>query len=90
MKLCTFGCRMLWNDLLYAFLGRLQFDAVKQCVVIPVIPTGAKAIIGKLLKFAVYIHHYKSLPRSILGPIMKNKMAVMDVSLTVIREFYTL
>ena len=37
-----------------------------------------KVIIGKVLSFAGYVHHYKSLPRNIFGLILKNKMATMS------------
>ena len=33
-----------------------------------------KGIIGEVLKFAIYVHQYKSLPRNIFGFIVNNKM----------------
>ena len=38
-----------------------------------------KGIIGRLLKFAGYIHIYKILPGNVFGLIVKNKMAVIGV-----------
>ena len=42
--------------------------------------------VGRVLKFALYIHHYKSLPRNILGLFLKNKMAIIGISLSVMKE----
>ena len=52
-------------------------------------PSRARGIIGRDLKFAGNVHHNKSLPVSIYGLILKNKMATTDVSLMVIQEFST-
>ena len=46
-------------------------------------PSLAKTIIVRVLKFAGYVHHYKSLPGNIFGLILKNKMAATGVSLTI-------
>ena len=43
---------------------------------------------SRVLKFARYIHHYKILPRNILGLVLKNKMITTDISLKVIKEVY--
>ena len=41
----------------------------------------AKGIIGRDLKFAGYVPHYKILTGNIFGLILKNKMAATGVSL---------
>ena len=41
--------------------------------------SGYKGIIGRLLKFAGYIHNHKILPGYILGLILKNNMAATGV-----------
>ena len=46
-----------------------------------------KGIIGRVLKFAGYVLHYKSLLRNILGLVLKNKMAAIGVFSMVIKEF---
>ena len=51
-------------------------------------PSRAKGIIGRDLKFARYVHHYKLLTGNILGLIFENKMAVMGVSLSVMKSAY--
>ena len=51
-------------------------------------PSRAKAIIGRDLKFAGYVPHYKILTGNILGLILKNKMAAIGVSLSVIKSAY--
>ena len=48
----------------------------------------AKGIIARDLKFAGYVPHYKILTRNIFGLILKNKMATMGVSLSVIKSVY--
>ena len=40
-------------------------------------PSRAKGIIGRDLKFAGYVPHYKMLTGYIFGLILKNQMAVM-------------
>ena len=47
-----------------------------------------KSIIASLLKFAGYIHNHKILPGNIFGLILKNKMAAMGVSLSVMKSAY--
>ena len=47
-------------------------------------PSRAKGIIGRDLKFAGYVPHYKILTGNIFGVILKNKMAATGVSLSVI------
>ena len=49
-------------------------------------PTRAKGIIGRDLKFAGYVPHYKIL--NIFGLILKNKMAAMGISLSVMKSAY--
>ena len=49
-------------------------------------PSRAKGIID--LKFAGYVPHYKILTGNIFGLILKNKMAAMAVSLSVIKSGY--
>ena len=48
----------------------------------------AKGIIGRDLKFAGYVPHYKILTGDIFGLILKNKMAAMGVSLSVTKSAY--
>ena len=43
-------------------------------------PSRTKGIIGRDLKFAGYVHHYKILTENIFGLILKNKMATTGVS----------
>ena len=51
-------------------------------------PSTAKGIIGRDLKFAGYVPHYKILTGNIFGLILKNKMAATGVSLSVIKSAY--
>ena len=51
-------------------------------------PSKAKGIIGRDLKFAGYVPHYKILTGNIFGLILKNKMATTGVSLSVIKSAY--
>ena len=51
-------------------------------------PSRAKGIIGRDLKFAGYVSHYKILIRNIIGLISKNKMAATGVSLSVMKSAY--
>ena len=51
-------------------------------------PSRAKGIIDRDLKFRGYVPHYKILTRSIFGLILKNKMAAMGVSLSVMKSAY--
>ena len=51
-------------------------------------PCRAKGIIGRDLKFAGYIPHYKILTGNICGLILKNKMTATDVSLSVMKSAY--
>ena len=53
------------------------YEAV--CRDFPVSPS--KGIIGRDLKFAGYVHHYKNLPGTIFGLILKNKVAAMGIFL---------
>ena len=46
----------------------------------------AKGIIGKDLKFAGYVPHYKILTVNIFGLILKTKMAATGVSLSVMKS----
>ena len=48
----------------------------------------AKGIIGRDLKFAKYVPHYKILTGNIFGLILKNKMAAIRVSLAVMKSAY--
>ena len=48
----------------------------------------AKGIIGRDLKFAGYVPHYKILTGNIFGLILKNKMAATGVSLSVMKSSY--
>ena len=43
------------------------------------VPSRGQGIVGRLLKFAGYIHNHKILPGNIFGPILKNKMAATGV-----------
>ena len=51
-------------------------------------PSRAKGIIDRDLKFAGYVPHYKILTWNIFGLILKNKMAAMGVSLSVMKSPY--
>ena len=51
-------------------------------------PSRAKDIIGRDLKFAGYVPHYKILTENIFGLIFKNKMATTGVSLSVMKSAY--
>ena len=51
-------------------------------------PSRAKGIIGRDLKFAGYVPYYKILTGNIFGLILKNKMAVTGVSLSVMKSAY--
>ena len=51
-------------------------------------PSRAKGIIGRDLKFAGYVPHYKILTENIFGLILKNKMAATGVSLSVMKSAY--
>ena len=51
-------------------------------------PSRAKGIIGRDLKFVGYVPHYKILTANIFSLILKNKMAVMGVSLSVMNSAY--
>ena len=52
------------------------------------LPSRAKGIIGRDLKFAGYAPHYKILTGNIFGLILKNKMPTTGVSLSVIKSAY--
>ena len=49
-------------------------------------PSRAKGIIGRDLKFAGHVPHYKILTENICGLILKNKMATTGVSLSVMKS----
>ena len=51
-------------------------------------PSRSKGIIGRDLKFAGYVPHYKMLTGNIFGDILKNKMAATGVSLSVMKSAY--
>ena len=51
-------------------------------------PSRAKGIIGRDLKFAGYVPQYKILTGNIFGLILKNKMAAIGVSLSVMKSAY--
>ena len=51
-------------------------------------PSRVKGIIGRDLKFAAYVPHYKIWTGNIFGLILKNKMAAMGVSLSVMKSAY--
>ena len=51
-------------------------------------PSRAKGVIGRDLKFAGYVPHYKILSGISFDLILKNKMAAMGVSLSVIKSAY--
>ena len=51
-------------------------------------PSRAKGIIARDLKFAGYVPHYKILTGNIFDLILKNKMAAMGVSLSVMKSAY--
>ena len=49
-------------------------------------PSRAKGIIGRDLKFAGYVPRYRILTRNIFGLILKNKMAAIGDSLSVMKS----
>ena len=51
-------------------------------------PSRSKDIIGRDLKFARDVHHYKILTRNIFDLILKNKMADTGMSLSVMKSAY--
>ena len=51
-------------------------------------PSRGKGIIGRDLKFAGYVPHYKILTGNICVLILKNKMGVTGVSLSVMKSAY--
>ena len=51
-------------------------------------PSRGKGIIGRDLKFAGYVPHYKILTGIIFGLILKNKMATTGASLSVMKSTY--
>ena len=51
-------------------------------------PSRAKGIIGRDLKFAGYVPHYKILTGNIFGLSLKNNMAATGISLSVIKSAY--
>ena len=51
-------------------------------------PSRSKGILGRDLKFAEYVHHYIILTGNIFGLILKNKMDVTGVSLSVLKSAY--
>ena len=51
-------------------------------------PSRPRSIIGRVAKFAGYVHHYKVLTGNIFGLILKNKMAATGVSLSVMKGAY--
>ena len=53
-------------------------------------PPRAKGIIGRDLKFAGYVPHYKILTGNIFGLILENKMAATGISLSVMKSAYNL
>ena len=56
--------------------------------IIVLFPLTAKGIIGRDLKFAGYVPHYKILTGNIFGLILKNKMATTGVSLSVMKSAF--
>ena len=48
----------------------------------------AKGIIGRDLKFAEYVPHYKVLTGNIFSLILKNKMASTSISMSVMKSAY--
>ena len=51
-------------------------------------PSRGKGIIGRDLKFAGYVPHYKISTGNIFGLILKNKMAITGASLSVMKSAY--
>ena len=51
-------------------------------------PSRGKGIIGRDLKFAGYVPHYKILTGNIFGLILKNKMAATGASFSVMKSVY--
>ena len=69
--------------------GHLFVGHEAACRDFPIIPSRAKGITGSILKFEGCVNQYKSLPGNIFALSLKNKMAVMDISSKVPKEFYT-
>ena len=51
-------------------------------------PSRAKSIMGRDLKFARHVHHYKILTGNVFSLILKNKMAAKGISLSVMKSSY--
>ena len=51
-------------------------------------PSRVKGIIGRDLKFAGYVSHYKIVTGIIFGLILKNRMAATGISLSVMKSAY--
>ena len=51
-------------------------------------PSRARGIMGRDLRFAGYVPHYKILTGNVFGLILKNKMAAKDISLSVMKSAY--
>ena len=51
-------------------------------------PSRGKGIIGRAVKFAGYVTHYKVSTGNISDLILKNKMAATGISLSVIKSAY--
>ena len=51
-------------------------------------PSSAKGIIGRDLKFARCVPHYKILTGNVFGSILRNKMDATGVSLSVMKSAY--
>ena len=51
-------------------------------------PSRAKGVIGRDLKFAGYVPHYKILSDNIFGLILKNKRTAMGIFLSVMKSAY--
>ena len=79
-KLCDLDQIKIYRDLSWTKTNVLTFSTEW--------PSRTKSIIGRDLKFAVYVPHYKILTLNIFGLILKNKMAATGISLSVIKSAY--
>ena len=76
---------MLWISPHYTRIATAA-TATAVCRYFTITTLTKKNFIASLLKFAAYIHNHKILPGNIFGFILKNKMAAMGISLSVMKR----
>ena len=69
----------MWSDLTLGPSFKVKRELPKVKVPMTYL-SRANGIIGRDLKFAGYVHHYKILTENIFGLILKNKMTATGVS----------